>query len=351
MSRWLVVEPGRIGDWVVATPAVRTLRERLGCEIDWCVRQEVVPLLHLGIPFGKVIAIPSRMSVRGALKLALDLMGARNDYEGTCVLSPARTGRLATWAVRARRRIGYVAGKGCLEGWSLDGNPIRYVPSLEPLRLRAFKVMASGASGAQYPPTLAVTPESKTAIVRLLAEKQLTARRFVVFSTGSRGTTRQWPLEGWAALGREIAGWGVPVVLSPGPNDESSARLLEEAIASPLVRRLNVLPLDMYCSLLTETAVLVGLDSGPMHLAAALGTRVVALYGPSNPTLTAPHVDSSRLRVVRCPQPLPCQPCVDMTTALIGKLACGKTLCPCMSALDPKSVACAVRDLLGSIPT
>jgi ADP-heptose:LPS heptosyltransferase len=100
---------------------------------------------------------------------------------------------------------------------------------------------------------------------------------------------KRWPFARWghvaAALAR--AGCRTLLVLPPGPaGDAPAAALSRELPRSPLVLRA---PLDRVAAVLARCALVVGVDTGLLHLAAAVGTRYVGLFGPTNPLVTGPY--------------------------------------------------------------
>jgi ADP-heptose:LPS heptosyltransferase len=97
---------------------------------------------------------------------------------------------------------------------------------------------------------------------------------------------KRWPAERWARLcdGLTAAGW-TPLLFLP-PGDADARRVADLARARPL---LVTAPLDRVAALQAHCRLVVGVDTGLVHLAAAVGTRYVGLFGPTNPAVTGPY--------------------------------------------------------------
>ncbi len=170
---------------------------------------------------------------------------------------------------------------------------------------------ALGADPAPLAPRIFVTP-AELAAAR--ARFDLPApRRWLGLNPGAEyGPAKRWPLTQFAAVAREIAGWpGWGVVIFGGPGDVSLAGELETAIrpAPGEVRNLaGRTSLRELCTALALCRVVVTNDSGPMHVAAAVGTRVMAIFGSTSPELTGPGLPGDpRHRLLK--SRVPCAPC------------------------------------------
>jgi ADP-heptose:LPS heptosyltransferase len=113
-------------------------------------------------------------------------------------------------------------------------------------------------------------------------------RKPVVIQPGSGGTHKCWRLENFLSIAKTLAGKDVEVIFLLGPSEME--RLSESAMAAigSAGGRLTNLPLAEVLAILSNAAGYVGNDSGITHLAAALGVRTVAVFGPTDPVLYAP---------------------------------------------------------------
>jgi heptosyltransferase-2 len=147
---------------------------------------------------------------------------------------------------------------------------------------------------------LAVAPAALQSADALLAQHGLAGTRFALicpFATGTlKGMSKVWP--GFQQLARTLLARGVPVLLCPGPGEEDAAQAgYADCTVLPKV------PLGDYAALMQRAALVVANDTGPGHIAAAVGARLVSVLGPTEPLRWAPW--GSRVRVVQRPSGWP----------------------------------------------
>jgi heptosyltransferase-2 len=163
----------------------------------------------------------------------------------------------------------------------------------------------------------------------------------VALCPGARHATKCWPEEHWVRLHRSLRERGVRLLyLSLESERRSLASLAAGAEADPQVRWCTE-PLACMAAVLSHCAAAVTHDSGLMHLAAARGTRVVALFGSTSPVLG--FAPAGEGHVVLCRNE-PCQPCT-----LHGLPRCPKGHFDCMRKLEPEQVVDALAGI-GALP-
>lgn len=180
-------------------------------------------------------------------------------------------------------------------------------------------------------------------IAALLSGKGLSRERYVHVHPSSRWSFKCWPAEKMAALIDRLQVEGWPVVLTAAP-DPAEARMIDEIlqrVAQPVAANFaGQLSLKELAALSARAKVFVGVDSAPMHIAAAVGTPAVALFGPSGEALWAPWgvPRSGRHRVVASAG-YSCRPC--------GLDGCGGgKVSDCLVTLEVERVWAAVREQL-----
>ncbi len=187
----------------------------------------------------------------------------------------------------------------------------------------------SGTEDIEFPLPLAEAAEKRAA--ELLAENGLTAGRFIAINPVALWETKLWEDRNFALLADMlIKRYGMPVLFTGGGKREiDRIRVLMTMDAVNLAGETSLTEL---ASLYRRSAVLVTTDTGPMHIAAAVGTTVVALFGPTDPLRTGPFGKGHR--VIRAE--LPCSPCL--------RKKC--THRECMRMITPEEVLAAVGDVL-----
>jgi len=310
--RVLALRLERIGDLLMTHEALALLRSRLpSADIDLVVGSWNGPLAH-------AMAVANRVDLLDAPWLARERPGASwtrlrahargwrgRGYDLAINLEPDIRSNLLLWWSGAARRVGYFTGGG----GALLTDAAAYDPALH-THDNAMRLVGLATPG----PATAPSPSPRLQLPEVAYER---AREFLALAGGSTCVgihasggrpVKQWHAgrftEVAAALGRE---YGATIVLTGAPADAAIVREVEAGIPAG-VRVLNLCGqvdvLDL-AAVLERLAVFVTGDTGPMHLAAAVGTPLVALFGPSVPARYAPR--SAVSRVVRVD--LPCSPC------------------------------------------
>ena len=148
---------------------------------------------------------------------------------------------------------------------------------------------------------------------------------------------RRWPH--FAVLGRRFLAEGIPVVVIGGPEDVGRVTALVAALGGGARSALG-LDLRGCAELLARARVVVSNDSGPAHLAAAVGAPTVVLFGPETPATHRPL--GPRVTVLH--RPLPCSPCLSTWD---GKVAACRRKVACLADLHPNQVWEAAAECLG----
>ncbi|MGC8787845.1 MAG: glycosyltransferase family 9 protein, partial [Anaerolineae bacterium] len=137
-------------------------------------------------------------------------------------------------------------------------------------------------------------------------EHGLAGRLTVAIHPGSGSAAKNWPAERFAAVARHLRQeQGMQILLVSGPADEAVIAAVERDLGGQSYVLAHELPLPLLAGLLARCWAYVGNDSGISHLAAAVGTRVVAIFGPTDAAVWAPR--GALVRVVQAA--VPCAPC------------------------------------------
>lgn len=143
----------------------------------------------------------------------------------------------------------------------------------------------------------------------LLDSSRCEHRHLVVVHPGARSPARRWPVERFAAVGDALAqAFDATIVLTGGPEELETARQVEELMVTRPLNLAGLTTLGGLAALISRADLLIGNDTGPAHLADALKTPSVTIFGPADPDRWA-SLDRSLHRVVRCP--VGCNPCAN----------------------------------------
>ena len=284
MSRdCLAIHPGALGDVLLAAPALAHLRA-LGFRPTLAVAGRLVPLFDAS----------------GLVARAQDLEALRLDR---LFQVPAPADALAPLAAFAAvvswlgaHDAGYRANLARL------GRPVVTAPALPsgPARRHASDHLLDTLAPLGPPPVrrpdarLHVDPDARRAAAAWLAAQGIAPGAAIVLQPGAGSAAKVWP--GFAALARRLADASAPVVALAGPADDAALAPVLATGAIPAARVARDWPLARVAALLSLARGCVGNDSGPTHLAAAVGCPTVALFGPTDPVVWAPR--GARVRVV-----------------------------------------------------
>ncbi len=180
--------------------------------------------------------------------------------------------------------------------------------------------------------------EAEQSVRALLDQLRLSGHGFVHIHPASRWQFKCWPAEKMAALVAHLQTDGWPVLLTAAPDVGELAMIeaIQARLAQPARSLAGQLSLKQLAALTAQARLFVGVDSAPMHIAAAMQTPVVALFGPSGDNLWGPWTANRR---VVANNDYGCRPC--------GIDGCGGSkVADCLVTLSVETVVAACRDLL-----
>ena len=148
------------------------------------------------------------------------------------------------------------------------------------------------------------TAEDAQTVDRLLEEQHLQSG-FVVLAPQTTWASKCWPEASWSALGDALAREQRRIVLIGSAAESASLKRIAASMQSPPVILAGTLSFRELAALLARASVCVSSDSGPMHLASAVGTPIVSLFGSTAPAQYAPLVGVRHVLI----HPVPCGPC------------------------------------------
>jgi heptosyltransferase-2 len=300
IRRALVRFPNWLGDTVMAVPALRALRAGLPVAELWCLGPWVSDILESEPGIARRLVPPPRMGAR--LAQARRLRQAAFDL--AVILPNSFETALASRLARARWRVGYAGdGRTFLLTHALrpDDQPVHQVAVYQRL------LAPLGIDGPTTVPTLTVDPARRAEARRLLDEAGASGGepRVGLQLGAAFGPSKLWPPERIAALASRLETRGVRVVLLGSADARALGDRVQAAAAGPLRSLVGRDRPALLAALLSELDAFVGADSGPAHVAAAVGVPTVTLFGPTDPRATAPSGPRPRVLWGRPP----CAPC------------------------------------------
>ncbi|HZT72861.1 MAG TPA: lipopolysaccharide heptosyltransferase II [Terriglobales bacterium] len=312
---WAVLAPNWLGDAVMCLPALAEWRrQRPQQPLRLYARPGVAPVFAAA-GLGLDVRVTPRPRGTGLAALRELRRQADAAPEAALLLPNSVHAALAARALGARRIVGYARqGRRLLLTQAIARPRRGEIPEhesfyyLELLR-RAGLIAALPAAPAAH---LRAEPGLVAAWRARLP--QLAGPRVAIHAGASHDLAKRWLPERFAATAAALAAGGAQVVLIGGGDERAlAARVRARAVAdgAPEARVVDLAgetSLAELLALLTLCDLLIANDSGPMHLAAALGTPVVAIFGPTRECATRPLAAPGRLRIVRA-EGVACSPC------------------------------------------
>jgi heptosyltransferase-1 len=309
--RLLVVRLGAMGDILHALPAVTALREaHPEWVIDWVVEPRWRALLSAEGTAGRGPAQPlvdhlhfaptkewrkaplSRKTIHEikALRAALKA----EDYDAVLDLQGAIRSAVLGRLSGCRRRIGEEHPRERAARWLFT----------ERVATRGAHVieqdveLASAVAGDDLTPAtpwLPVDPAAEAWANQILPRDA--GALAVLINPGAGWGAKRWPLEKYAVIAQDLIDRGCRVLVNAGPGEEPLADAIRQAAsaATPFACTLPQL-----IALTRRVALVIAGDTGPLHLASALGRPVVGIYGPTDPSRNGPY--GTKFRVLRSPE-------------------------------------------------
>jgi heptosyltransferase I len=305
--RLLVVRLGAMGDILHSMPAVTALRRAhpewvIGWAIEphwrglFCAngcepRTESMPLVD------RVHIVPAKQWAKSPLNPATlaDIRRVRRElrameYDIVVEMQGAvRAAMVARWA-RTGRVIGEAQPREFAAKWLFDEK----IATSGVHVIEQSLELANAIFGEDLPLPLPLLPCDPAAE----AKAEGLPQPFVLLSPGAGWGAKRWPADRYGAVARQLADAGYAVVINSGPAEEHLAREIVECSGG--TARVLALEMAELIAVTRRTALAIAGDTGPLHLACALGKPVVGIYGPTDPARNGPfHCPN---RVLRHPE-------------------------------------------------
>jgi lipopolysaccharide heptosyltransferase II len=319
-----------LGDLLFTLPALHTLRNSFpGAKIHAVVRPALAPLLQ-DSPYVDEILLRPKGGLQNQTALMLQL---RQRHIDLCVaFSQSRNTTMLAWGSGAPMRIGYEGAK--MESLLTHHVPKEIAPYTVETHLDLVRALGCPTYQYDYNGLLHLSPTATLEADRLLAAAGITGPFIVAACEASlRRGIKEWPVEHWAEALDELAQrWSV--VLVGTQKTESVTGLMQHQVTD-LGGQTDLTSLAALCG---RAKLFMGIDSGVLHLAAAMGTPVIGIYGPSDWRLTSPRGVAHR--IVR--NPVECSPCLLSECKWRGI-----DEKKCLTRLEPIHLVAAARELIG----
>lgn len=301
-ERVLVRAPNWIGDSVLSLGFLSALRKlRPGADITVMAHARAADIFRGHPSVDGLISFAKSDSILSMLRRA-----GRRDFNECYLLPLSLSSAVVAFLAGIPRRIGYAAeGRGFLltESLSYDRVSFRSRHLLEGY----CRLLGDGAAPG-FPLIHLSSPETDEAASWL--ERKGLAGRVAGFGPGATyGTAKRWPPERWVELGRMMAGAGWGVLVFGSAEEAGLCGEIADRIGQGAASCAGQAGLRASVALMSRCSLFVSNDTGAMHLAAASGTRVVAIFGSTSPVWTGPWGEGHKVLYTG----EPCSPCYRRT--------------------------------------
>jgi heptosyltransferase-2 len=337
-KRILIRSTNWIGDAVMTTPAVRAIRRNFPeAHISMLAKPWVAPVFAHSPHVDKIVVFDANGRHQGhvgPIRLARELRSYR--FDAAILLQNAIEAALIAFMAGIPTRIGFDTDARRM----LLTHPVRCNQAIKSIHQTGYYLkMLEGAGltvGSQRL-ELSLGAQDRQRAGRALSANGISFDRRVVGLNPSAtfGPAKQWFPERYAALGDRLSqSLDAAIMIFGGPSDRELGRRIVQMMKMPAIDLSGRTSLGEAMALIDRCNAFVTNDSGLMHVAAALNTPLVAIFGSTNSTTTSPYSDKSR--IVRVP--IECSPCMQPVCPL-GHMNC-------MKRVTVEMVCNAVEDLL-----
>lgn len=309
-----IVKLGAIGDVVNSLPLLHRLRAAWpACHITWVI----APLAHglVGGIEGVDEFLVLDLKRKGELPAFLRELRRRR-FDLVIDLQRLMKSGLLSWLSGAPRRLGFDRARSKEFSWLFSNE--RITPnSAAGVTVAQYLEFADHLGLEQTPPEWKLPIEAWTSEAPRLC-----------LNLGASKEANLWPEASWTELIRQAATWLGPtnIALSGGPGDRDAAERVLADAPTGIVDTVGRLSLKQSAGLLAASELVVACDTGPMHIAVAVGTPLVALFGAADPERTGPFGQPEAVLY----RPAPCSPCRKRECFVDGH--------PCMTELSVELV-------------
>lgn len=331
-ERVLLIKPSSLGDVVDAMPVAVGLRRRYPrARLAWLVREGYEALVRSVPEVDEVVTLAGR---RGFLGRAAGLRRAgrvvrRQHFDLSVDVQGLFRSAWVGWRGRIPVRVGLATAREGAGRFYTHRVP---VPTSEVHAVERYWLAARALGCAGNPPPVRLCLPRRT-VERVRERLGGAPGPLVVMLPGARWPKKRWPADRFAAVAGALADRAGAHVVVAGDDADRQAGAAIAGAAPGVTDLTGSTDLVELAALLAQAALVVTVDTGPMHLAAALGRPVVAVFGPTNPVRTGPYGAGHVVLTAG----LDCQPCYRRRCRDVR----------CLAAVPAETVTEAALDVLG----
>ena len=288
MHNTLIIKLRYIGDVLLATPTVRAIKAaHQDVRVTMMVNRGTEDVLS-GNPDMDEILVLDKGSMAAQSQLVAGLR--RRRFDTVIDLTDGDRSAFLSWISGAPVRIGFNDEQRWRGHYYTQ--VVQPVPGIRhriDRDLEALKPL--GIQAASKDPRLWLTPEEANSADQLLVQLGVQpSHMIVILQPGARYWFKAWPPDRYAELADRLTSqYGCQVLIGGSTQDVDLAEQIRQIAKSSPINAAGRTTIKQFAAIVKKSALFVGSDSGAMHIASAVGTPVVALFGPSNPREWGPR--------------------------------------------------------------
>lgn len=332
LKKILMRGPNWVGDSILAIPAMKAVRATFpDAEITLLVRPWVAGVYKAAPFIDHLWSEPRPSSLSDWIRLT---GGIRKSHFDLALLFPNSFESAAMM---------FLSGVPQRVGYATDGRSWLLTNSLKPASGKRHQIhyyldLAGAVSATVDRPSIEIeasSDEKAQAAKLLLSEGIPQGRRYLVLNPGAAyGSAKRWGENGFAEAGDTLAAeFDLDVVIVGSEMERSIAQTIQNRMRSRVAVLSGKTSLETLIGVISQSSLMLTNDSGPMHVAAALGVPTVAVFGATNDIVTGPC--GPRTRVVK--EPVECSPCMLRECPIDHR---------CMTRVSAEAVCRAAREVL-----
>jgi lipopolysaccharide heptosyltransferase I len=297
LENFLIIKPSSLGDIVLALPALTALRINFkNAKITWLIRPEFAPLLknHPHVTdlyiFDRKLLGKAWFHPRAFVSLLLFIRRLRRSrFDAVIDLQGLfRTASLA-WLSGCKKRFGMARARELAHFFYTD--KVARDPDcihLVDYYLKIVQTITGSKTQASF--VFPHDPDAVDSVSTLLKINDIKTDNYAVFITGSAHSDKCWPIQRFAALADKISShFHLSIAATGTESEKDTVESLKKLANVPIASLAGQTSLTELIALLKAAKLVVTNDTGPGHIAAALGTPLVMIFGRSNPARVAPY--------------------------------------------------------------
>jgi len=287
MKRILIARTDRIGDVVLSTPVIKALRKALpGAFIAMMVSPYTRAIVD-GNPYLNEVITFDKKKLKGPFgTIRFSKKLKKKNFDTVIVLHPTVRVHIIVWLAGIKNRVGLNKKWGFLLTRKIAHTKQLGGKHEVDFNLDILRLVGIEPKGKEL--FVPVKEENRVKIERILKENELKNSGFVVVHPGASCPSKRWPSERFAMVADQIIKkFHRKVVIVASANNKDFGRKMREKTESAVLDLSGSLSVGELSALLEKSKLLISNDSGPVHIAVALGIPVVAIFGRNQPGLSS----------------------------------------------------------------